>query len=419
VRAKLALIVFAALALAGITRAQAVPTPSDRVGTASQTQAKTGSQDKPAEDPQAKPAPAPKWFDHISLSGFLAGDGRWRRAGDNPAASTTTDLYLRAFELGVEADVDDWLSATAVVNTEYIGDTLLGGVAGDSVVVVDEAHLDITVPHTPIYFILGKRIQPFGLFESYLATDLMVQDLYETKAVGLTAGVKAPRDTDLSFTAYKGRVRGDHLAGSGILGPDMPDFPKIEPAHVDSWIVSGLSSPTGDDWRVSAAFASEPGAVRRSTTLNVGSYLSVPFYEHIELAAEFMRALRRDDVPGLGRSFRETALSATLSYVLVTPEMMETSGRNYRARRSRRFAHPAVAAVRFEALDDGGRAGALGTWSVKHRMSAGGRYAFYTHGNIEAAMTLEYRRQTIRVSPVFAGPVPEAHEVYLRFGLDF
>jgi len=235
-----------------MTRAQAVPTPSDRVGTASQTQAKTGSQDKPAEDPQAKPAPAPKWFDHISLSGFLAGDGRWRRAGDNPAA-----------------------------------------------------------------------------------------------------------------------------------------------------------------------FASEPGAVRRSTTLNVGSYLSVPFYEHIELAAEFMKALRRDDVPGLGRSFRETALSATLSYVLVTPEMMETSGRNYRARRSRRFAHPAVAAVRFEALDDGGRAGALGTWSVKHRMSAGGRYAFYTHGNIEAAMTLEYRRQTIRVSPVFAGPVPEAHEVYLRFGLDF
>lgn len=252
VRAKLALIVLAILVLSCMTRAQAVPTPSDRVGTASQTQAKTGSQDKPAEDPQAKPAPAPKWFDHISLSGFLAGDGRWRRAGDNPAA-----------------------------------------------------------------------------------------------------------------------------------------------------------------------FASEPGAVRRSTTLNVGSYLSVPFYEHIELAAEFMKALRRDDVPGLGRSFRETALSATLSYVLVTPEMMETSGRNYRARRSRRFAHPAVAAVRFEALDDGGRAGALGTWSVKHRMSAGGRYAFYTHGNIEAAMTLEYRRQTIRVSPVFAGPVPEAHEVYLRFGLDF
>lgn len=412
-RAKPVLIGLAILTLTITAPGQEGRYPS---GSASQAQAKTRSQTKPAEKPEAKLADVPKWFDRISLSGFLSGDARWRRAGDTPSASTTTDLYLRAFELGVEADVDDWLSATAVVNSEYLGDPLN---AGDSVIVVDEAHLDITVPHTPIYFILGKRIQPFGLFESYLATDLMVQDLYETKAVGLTAGVKAPRDTDLSFTAYKGRVRGDHLAGSGLLGPDMPDFPGIEPAHVDSWIVSGLSSPTGDDWRISAAFASEPGVARRSTTLNIGSYLSVPFYEHVELAAEYMKALRRDDVPGLGRSFRETALSATLSYLLVTPEMKATAGRNYRARKSRRFDHPALASIRFEALDDGGRAGALGTWSVKHRVSAGGRYTFYEQGSIDASLTLEYRRQAIRVSPVFAGPVPEAHELYLRFGLDF
>ena len=403
----------------GIPSSEGSPAPltrGDSLGSASQAQAKTDPQTKPAEKPEDESADVPKWFDRIGLSGFLSGDARWRRTGDAPAALTTTDLYLRAFELGVEADVDDWLSATAVVNSEYIGDPLN---AGDSVVVVDEAHLDITVPNTPLYFVVGKRIQPFGLFESYLVTDLMVQDLYETKAVGLTAGLRAPRDTDLSFTAYKGRVRGDHLAGSGLLGPAVPDFPEITLAKVDSWIVSGMSSPTGDDWRVSAAIASEPGAVRRSSTLNLGSYLSFPFYEHIELNAEYMKALRRDDAPGLGRSFRETALSATLSYLLVTPEMKETAGRNYRARKSRRFAHPALAAIRFEALDDGGRAGALGTWSVKHRISAGGRYTFYEKGNIDASLTFEYRRQTIRVSPVFDGTVPEAHEVYLRFGLDF
>src|SRR5512138_610571 len=126
-----------------------------------------------------------------------------------------------------------------------------------------------------------------------------------------------------------------------------------------------------------------------------------------------MRALRRDDVPGLGRSFRETALSATLTYLLITPEMRQTAGRNYRARRSRRFAHPALAALRFEALDDGGRAEALGTWSVKNRISLGGRYTFFAQGNVEAAPTIEYRRQTVRASPLFAGPVPETHEVYL------
>jgi hypothetical protein len=385
-----------------------------------QSNAAESGQGKPAETaPEDKPAPTPKWFDWISLSGFLSGDGRWRRAGESAAASTTTDIYLRAFELGVEADIDSWLSATAVINSEYVGDTLLQADTPAPFVVVEEAHLDITVPHTPIYFVLGKRSQPFGLFESYLATDLMVQDLYETKAVGLTAGVKAPGSTDVSFTAYKGRVRAKHMALSGLFGPETPDIPEVDTPLANSWIVSGVSSPAGDDWRVSAALASEPGAGRRQTTVNLGSYLSLPFYEHLELNAEFMRALRRDDVPGLGRSFRETALTATLSYVLITPKMIETSGRNYRARRSRRFAHPAVAAFRFEALGDGGRADALGTWSVKHRISAGGRYTFYTRGTVEAAMTLEYRRQTIRVSPVFAGPVPEAHEVYLRFGLDF
>jgi len=381
-----------------------------------QSSASQPDKKKPAQAPEAKPAAPSKWFDRISLSGFLAGDGRWRRTGVRPSVSTTTDLYLRAFELGVEADVDEWLSATAVINSEYIGDPLN---AGDAVVLVDEAHLDIAVPHTPLYFVVGKRIQPFGLFETYLVTDLLVQDAYETKAVGLTAGIKAPGETDLSFTAYKGRVRGDHLAGSGLLGPEVPDFPPLDVPFANSWIVSGLSAPAGEDWRVSAAFASEPGAVRRSTTLNIGSFLSFPFYEHVELSAEYMKALRRDDVPGLGRSFLESALSATVSYLLVAPKRTGTAGRNYRARRSRRFAHPVVAAFRFEALDDGGRAAALGTWSVKHRTSLGGRYTFYQQGSIEAALTLEYRRQTVRASPLFAGPVPGAHEFYLRFGLDF
>jgi hypothetical protein len=370
---------------------------------------------KPAGPEEAEPSP-PSWFDRISLTGFLSGDGRWRRAGDGPSVSTTTDLYLRAFELGVEANIAGWLSATAVLNSEYVGDPLN---AGDARVLVDEAHLDITVPHTPLYFVIGKRIQPFGLFETYLATDLLVQDAYETKAVGLTAGIQATGETDLSFTAYKGRVRGDHLAASALLGPDVPDLPAIDVPRANSWIVSGISSPLGDDWRVSAAFASEPGAVRRATTLNVGSYLSFPFYEHIDFTAEYMKALRRDDVPGLGTSFLEQALSFTASYQVVTQEMKETAGRNYRGRKSRRLAHPTVVALRFEALDDGGRAAALGTWSVRHRMSAGGRYTFYEAGNVEAALTLEYRRQTVRASPLFAGPVPATHEVYFRFGLDF
>jgi hypothetical protein len=372
----------------------------------------------PAQAPQAGAvAPdAEKWYQKISLSGDLSGEARWLRTGAGAASATSSDLYLRSVEIGVEADVDDWLSATVVINSEYIGDPLIGD---DPTVVVDEAHLDITIPNTPFYVILGKRIQPFGLFESYLVTDLLVQDGYETKAVGLTAGLKGPGDTDVSFTAYKGHIRADHMAQSGLLGPDGPGAPQAAVSRADSWIVSGLSSPLGDDWRVSAAFASEPGDAGRQTTLDVGSYLSFPLFENIEFNGEYIRALRRDPVPGLGRSCLESALSLTAAYQLVTREMKDTAGRNYRARKSRRFAHPYVIAVRYEALDDGGRAEGLGTWSVKNRIGVGGRYTFYEKGDIEAALSFEYRRQTVRVSPLFAGPVPSAHAVYVRFGLDF
>jgi len=368
---------------------------------------------------QAAPAGAPgepKPSGMINLSGFLAGDARWRRTGQGPAAATTTDLYLRAFELGVEADVVDWLSATVVLNSEWIGDPLNGD---DPAVVVDEAHLDITVPRTPVYLVLGKRIQPFGQFETYLATDLLVQDAYETKAVGLTAGVNVPGSTDLSLTVYKGRVRSDHLARSGLLGPDAPDLPETNVGRVDSWILSAISSPAGDDWRVSAALGSEPGAGRRLTTLNVGSYLSFPWHENLQFNAEYMKALRRDDVPGLGRSFLESALSLTVAYELVTSEIEETEGRNYRARKSRRLAHPTVLAVRFEAFDDGSLAAALGAWSVKNRLSAGGRYTFYERGKFETALSLEYRLQTLRVSPAQDGSVGPSHEVTMRLSLDF
>ena len=359
-------------------------------------------------------APAdPKWYDLINLSGYLAGEGRWRKAGGSAAA---TDLYLRAFELGVEADVVGWLSATIVLNSEWIGDPLYGS---DAAIAVDEAHLDVTVPHTPLYLVLGKRIQPFGLFETYLATDLMAQDAYEAKAVGLTAGIRAPGSTDLSATLYKGRVWSAHLAGSGLLGPAVPDFPALDVPRLSSWILSGISSPAGDDWRISAALTSEPGLARRLTTLNVGSYLSFPWFENLEFSAEYMKALRRDDAPGLGRSFRESVLSVTAAYLMVTEEMKETAGRNYQARRSRRLAHPVVAAVRFEALDDGSRAAALGSWSVRRRVSAGGRYTFYERGEIEAALTLEFRRQTVRISPLFAGPAPASSEIFARFSLDF
>jgi len=76
-------------------------------------------------------------------------------------------------------------------------------------------------------------------------------------------------------------------------------------------------------------------------------------------------------------------------------------------------------AVRFEAFDDGSRASALGSWSVRNRASVGGRCTFFENGSFQAALEIEVRKQTVKVSPAFAGAAPAGHEVYVRLGLDF
>jgi hypothetical protein len=357
-----------------------------------------------------------KWYDRINLSGLLAGEGRWRRTGDDGSAATASDLYLRAFEIGIEGDLSGWASATVVLNSEWIGDSLNGGDGG---VVVDEAHLDIALPGTPVYFVVGKRTQPFGLFETHFVTDPLVQDGFETKVVGLTAGIKAAGATDLGLTLYKGHVQSDQLAQSGLLGPDTAGLPEQAVALVESWVLSGISSPAGEAWSVFAALASEPGSRRRQTTVDAGTHLELPGLKNIELDVEYVKALRRDDAPGLGRPFLEAALSITASYQFMPRKRAVLGGGNYRARRSHRRAHPIEAAVRFEAFDDGSRAAVLGTWSARNRISLGGRYTFFEKGGVLAAADAEYRRQAVRVSPAFAGSAGASQEVYIRIGLDF
>jgi hypothetical protein len=370
---------------------------------------------------QNAPGGAPdvmKWFEMIRLSGSLSGEGRWRKIGGDgsPGSVATSDLYLRMFEIGVEADFANWASATVILNSEGIGDPLHGG---NGTVVVDEAHLDISVPRLPFYFVLGKRTQPFGLFEAHFVTDPLTQDAYETQTVGLSAGLKAPLATDLSLTLYKGRVQSDHLSGSGLYDPAAVPVPAVAVPRVNSWILSGISTPVRDIWTVFASCSSEPGAGRRMTTLGLGSNLVIPGLRNLQVDTEYMRALGREDVPGLRRSFRETAVSVTVSYQFVLRQRTLRGGGNYRARKSHRLSHPAEMALRFEAFDDGARASALGSWSVKNRASIGGRYTFFEKDTFLAALEIEVRKQTVRVSPAFAVAAPAGHEVYLRLGLDF
>lgn len=83
-----------------------------------------------------------------------------------------TDLSLATFELGLEAQVTDWLSAHALLLYEEDGDDEL---------IVDEAYLRMKKEDSPFFAEAGRMTQAFGNFATGMISDPLTLELGETK----------------------------------------------------------------------------------------------------------------------------------------------------------------------------------------------------------------------------------------------
>ncbi len=358
------------------------------------------------------PAPEPlKWMDKIKLTGGFLGDFRLLR---DPllAPSALSDLYLRRIEIGVNSALVNWVNAIIVLNSEWLGDSLH---ANDAILSVDEAHLDLHVPETPLYAVFGLRTQPFGQFESSMINDPLTQDAYETKKVGMTVGLAGPLGLDASLTLYRGDELLTHLFAAGLF--DEAAVARADPQvrKVDSLVLALAATPVDDSLSLGAAFSSEPGAGRRNETLNVSFSLNFAFLKWLVIEGDWMRALRRETYAGFARPFREGAFSLELSWVFGASGARPRSslgGGSYLARRSHLRAHPMEASLRLESFADDGLAAASGSWTVERRLGLGGRYTFSHSGSLDVYMAAEVRHETRRRAAA-------ADEILLRLGLDF
>jgi hypothetical protein len=353
----------------------------------------------------------------VKLSGLLDGDLRWMRHRDVtvPGSPSVSDLYIREVAIGVEASLVSWGSAIAVLNSEWIGDTLN---RGNEQLAVDEVHFDLNNESFPAYLVLGKRTQPFGLFEQHLVTDPLTQDAYETKRVAVTVG-HARENADLSITAYRGTELMDHLFGSGLVDTTAVHRRQHDVRNVDSFIASASLSPWAKHLTVFGAISDEPGADRRNVTANAGFALSrVSGVENVNVDAEFVRALQRETYVESGRVFKENVLSVSVAYEFVLRDRVPQGGANYRARKSHRHAHPFEAGVRYEYFGDDSMSAVTGGWSAKSRLGVGGRVTMHDDGTVLVFSAVEYRHSEYREGS--AGSIDPANdEVYLRLGIDF
>jgi hypothetical protein len=357
--------------------------------------------------------------DRIVLSGTLEGQMRYIRFANSAQASSdaASDLYLRILEIGIETSFSNWLAAIAILNSEWIGDYVN---AGDERLTVDEIHFDIEPASVPLYFVFGKRTQPFGVFESNLISDPMTQDAHETKKVAATIGCRGPFGVEASFTAYKGSEGMDHLFQAKLFDTTVVGRNSLEIDNVGSWIASITVAPFHDSLTVFASFASEPGALRRNMTIDAGLSLKIPFLPHVTIDGEYMKALRRERYADAGREYHEGVLALSLTYSFVLKRGMIESRGLYKARKAYRRSHPVMVALRFERFDDDSLTRELGAWSIKDRYLGGGRYTIFEQGSVSAYLGLEYRRTRYRYPLGAGGAIRDRNdELYLNGGLDF
>lgn len=362
----------------------------------------------------------PKWLDNLAVLMTLEGEFRWMRYRDIGVAesSSVSDLYVRRVEAALDGSLKDWATSIVVFSAEYIED---GVKQGDGTIKLDEAHIDLQESDFPFYLVVGKRSQPYGLFENFLITDPMLEDAYEVEAFGLTIGGTGPIGADVSATLYKGDRQLGQLFGSGLFGTDSVRREVGEPErHVGSVILSGQVKPLSDRALVFGSYLNEPGWGRRNSTVDAGLNVTVVVGDSaaVVVNAEYAKALSRENYAGLERAFEDGALSLTAAYSFLYGKREKFGGGNYRGRRSQVESHPVTVALRYEHFDDGGLTERVATWSLADRYSVGATLALYALDDNALYSAAEFRYSRIRAAAELESMTHrDNYELYLRLGI--
>lgn len=152
--------------------------------------------------------------ERLEIAGLVEVEAGYNRMDSSAASISEADIALATFELGVDANITDWVQASTVLLWEED----------------DTEPLDIDVASFllgnfdkfPLYFEAGKLYVPFGNFDSSFITDPVTLELGETRETAVTFGwCKSP--VDLNISVYNGEVEEDDDTNN----------------HIESFVVSG------------------------------------------------------------------------------------------------------------------------------------------------------------------------------------
>lgn len=203
---------------------------------------------------------------------------------DDENSDSSSDFFISTAELALRVFFNDWSKAKAVITAEDIGKQ-----GGDGKIRLDEAIVTLESEQVPIYFIGGKTVMPFGVFEDHLIEGTLTEDLYEIDEWGAIVGFTPDvYGLNISFSVYE----------DPQIIKNLNDFEthayRSGRRKDDKWrsFIANVSlEPVEDTLILSAYYDSEPGDGSRNQS--VGGALTLNYWK-FTLDAEYITALKRE-----------------------------------------------------------------------------------------------------------------------------
>jgi hypothetical protein len=306
--------------------------------------------------------------------------------GDNTVNDSTSDLDIGTVELGLETAFHEYVTGNFILKGEAL-DT------DNDRIFWDEATITIQKEGFPIYFVGGKRGQPFGMFESHLINDPVTQDCYEIAKTGVTVGYTTEYlGLDISVTMYRGEVLMAHLSEAEYdFTRDNNPTTYEETDEVGSYIGNITISPV-DTFMLSAYLNSEPGDGNRNETAGMSVHYEIGM---ITLGAEYIAAISREKHFTDNKEYNESAWFIGVAY---------------------KAADPLEIAARYEVFDDditGEQDGHL-----TDRYGLGFTYTLFENDRFAANLMGEYRTSNFEKESG-SNADDSLNEAFLKLAIEF
>jgi len=244
-------------------------------------------EEKEDEEDEETPIIQKKSDEKVRLNGFVEANYEYldvKDIGDDKSGSLS-DLFISSVAIALRVFFNEWSKAKVVVELEDVGRQ-----DGTERLRLDEAIATLKAPWIPLYFIGGKTVLPFGVFEDHLIEGTLAEDLYEIDELGATLGwVPDFYGLDISFSIYEDTVIKDNLEDFDTH-ESRPGNNKED--KFSSYIANITLEPVEDTLTVSAFYNSEPGDGRRNKS--IGGAFTLNFWKFI-LDTEYITALQREN----------------------------------------------------------------------------------------------------------------------------